>query len=181
MYKNMKRDFVNPQGWPEKNGAVPYILSIIIEDLQDEDLYQEIEFFTNSHTYLWLLEQGSFAPLYMDILNVYNIEKEQDFIIAMLSLYSEDFEDIKEKENIKENWTEFSLLVDTVFNSLILNKLNISDFLGSHTYLWLKEKELSSPSVGVIIDIFKSELENGTFGFIESVLSYYREYYVKSN
>lgn len=178
MYKNIQREEINPQGWLFSNGAVPYILDIVVNGLKDEGLYDEIDTFLNSHTCLWLFEQGSYAPLYMDILKIYEIEKEKDFIFAMLSLYLEDFEEIEKYDVIDSNWVNTNSILVGVFNSLLKNDLSFEDFLGSHTYLWIKERGLNSPSVEIIIDIFKCEIEDGTFGFIQGVLKYYSDNYL---
>lgn len=96
MYKNRVEERVAPQGWGRKGAMGSILKALLYEKKEDETEEKVKEDFYGSHTYLWLLEEGSWAPPdYKDILKVYYAEKKAGFIgfvHQLLVLYEDDID-----------------------------------------------------------------------------------------
>lgn len=99
MYKNMSMKLNRPpkcQGWDDKEGAIPAVLNSIISKSDYNTMYCNIDDFYGSHTYLWLLEAGSYVPINLDIImSIYNEEVKDGlvgFVNALLKYFPEDFD-----------------------------------------------------------------------------------------
>ena len=178
MYKNIDSKIEKYQGWEKGVGAIPYVLDRLIIDCSREERVTVIEEFYSSHTYLWLLEFGTFSPLIKDILEIYNFEKDGKFIEKFISFYYDyfDFEEIKNKK-FKKFKGDFNKLLSNVILKMVEDKENnyidIKEFMGSHTYLWLLSLKDDLPNVDIVLDILLKEKEDGLIGFIEGYLQYY--------
>ena len=124
MYKNINRKIEKYQGWEKGIGAIPYVLDRLIIDCSREDKVIKIEEFYNSHTYLWLLEFDTFAPLIKDILEIYEYEKKGKFIEKICSFYYDylNFEEIEKKELKKINCN-----LEELLSKIILKIVGNSD------------------------------------------------------